>query len=201
VSRRYTVITISAVLMLAFAGVLLAQQQQEGRGQWSAMREKYKYTLQLTQMVRHIQEIDKDKKYTLKPSQAKQVLAVLKPLRSKPKMTQDQARQALKDLKKVFTADQLNAIARIKPRFGAGQGTSRRPGQTPGQGPGMGQREPGTSGGPGGQSGRRFDPNAMKDFNPFYAKAPKGDERAARRAARWNEFFAGLEQKAKVKSK
>ena len=47
--------------------------------------------------------------------------------------------------------------------------------------------------------GGAFDPNAMKDFNPFYSKAGAGDPRAAERAKRFNEFFAGLEKKAKSK--
>jgi hypothetical protein len=185
-------VIIMAVLLVAIFAVTAVAQQQGGGGQASAMREKYKYTFQLMTMVRHIGEINKDKKYTLTPAQAKSVLAVLKPWRSKPKMTQDQAKGISKSLKKVFTADQLNAMARIKSHFGQGPG-----GHGPGGpgGPG-GQR----AGGPNGQGGQRhFDPNAMKDFNPFYTKVAAGDKRAAERAKRWNEFFAALQKQAKGK--
>lgn len=155
-------------------------------GQFSQMREKYKYTFQLMSMAHHIGEINKDPKYALTQTQARKVLAVLQPLRSKPKLTQDQAKEALKKLKPVFTTTQLNAMAKIKPR---------RPGQ--GQ-PGAGQGRPGGPPPGGDRAGRpRFDPNAMKDFNPFYAKAAKGDEFAARRAARWNDFFKALDSRAK----
>jgi hypothetical protein len=181
-------VIIMAVLLVAIFAVTAVAQQQGGGGQFSAMREKYKYTFQLMQMVRHIGDIDKDKKYTLTPAQAKSVLGVLKPWRSKPKMTQDQAKGISKSLKKVFTADQLNAMARIKSHFGQGPG---------GRGPGAGQGGP-RPGGPNGQGGQRhFDPNAMKDFNPFYTKVAKGDDRAAQRAKRMNEFFAELEAKVK----
>lgn len=175
----------AVVLAAALAG---APAQQPGAGQgpggFSAFRERYKYTFQLMQMVRHIAEIDKDKKHALTPKQAREVLVVLKPLRSKPKLTQDEAKQALKGLKKVFTADQLNAMARIKPTFRPGGG-QRPPGSRPGQPSGRPQQ-------------RRFDPNAMKDFNPFYAKPSADNPRAAEMAKRWNEFFSGLEKKAKL---
>lgn len=192
-SRRLTVILISLVLLFAFVATALAQQQQGG-GQMSAMREKYKYTFDLMQMVRHIGDINKDAKHALTPAQSKQVLAVLKPLRSQPKLTQDGAKDVMKRLKKVFTADQLNAMARIKSHFGSGPGQGRGPGGPGGPG---GPRPGGQNGQGGGQ--RHFDPNRMKDFNPFYANAPRGDDRAASRAKRWNDFFASLEAKAKAK--
>lgn len=182
---RYLLIATALVLVLAFAVMAVAQQQ--GGGQFSAMREKYKYTFQLMTMVRHIQEIDKDKKYTLTSTQAKKVLAILTPWRAKPKMTQDQAKGIARDLKKVFTAAQLNAMARIKSHFGQGPGGNRPPGQ--GGPPSTGQSA----------QRRHFDPNAMKDFNPFYTKVAKGDTRAAERVKRWNEFFAALQKKAKTK--
>lgn len=190
-NKRHIVFILAVILTTAFAVTALAQQQ--GGGQFAAMREKYKYTFQLMTMVRHIGDIDKDKKYTLTSSQAKQVLAILTPWRTKPKMTQDQAKDVMRKLKAVFTASQLNAMARIKPHFGQGPGQGGRPGG-PGQGPPAGgQGRP-----PQGER-RQFDPNAMKDFNPFYTKFAKGDTRAEERAKRWDEFFAALSKKAKGK--
>jgi len=188
-NKRRIVFIVAVILTTSFAVTAVAQQQ--GGGQSSAMREKYKYTFQLMTMVRHIGDIDKDKKYTLTSSQAKQVLAILTPWRTKPKMTQDQAKGVMRKLKPVFTAGQLNAMARIKSHFGQGG----RPG-----GPGQGQRPGGADQARRPQGERRhFAPNAMKDFNPFYTKAPKGDTRAEERAKRWNEFFAALQAKAKKK--
>ena len=187
--RRRLTMMIAVALVAAFAVTALAQQQ--GGGQFSAMREKYKYTFQLMSTARHIGELLKDKKYSPTSSQAKQLLAILKPLRIKPKLTQDGAKNVLKQLKKVFTAGQLNAMARMKSKFG-NRAQGARPGG-PGGPDGQGQR-------PAGQSvQRKFDPNAMKDFNPFYTKIPKGDTRAAERLKQWNELFAALEKKAKGK--
>ncbi|MDO8585538.1 MAG: hypothetical protein Q7T82_00710 [Armatimonadota bacterium] len=187
-TRVSKLVAVSVVLALALAAPAFAQGQG---GQFGQFREQHKFTFQLMQMVRHIGEIDKAPKYALSPGQAQQVLAVLKPLRGKPKLTQDQAKQALKDLKRVFTVVQLNAMARIKP-------APRRGG--PGFGAG-GAGGPGSSGGPGGNMGSRprtrMDPNAMKNFNPFYRNPKATDEWSARRAQRWDRFFSGLERKSK----
>ncbi len=184
--RRALIVSIALIALLAYAAVAQGQQG----GQFAKFQEQHKYTFQLMQMARHIEEINKDPKYTLSATQAKQVLAVLKPLRTKPKLTEDQSKQALKTLKPIFKVDQLNAMARIKP-------PQRRPGSGSG-GPGG----YGGQGGPGGGQGNRprFDPNAMKDFNPFYSKVDKKDPRSADRAKRWNEFFTTLEKKAAGKT-
>ena len=181
--KRTTTILIALALAIIFATTALGQQQ--GGSQANSFREKYKYTFQLMQMVTHIQEIDKDKKYTLTSAQAKAMLAVLKPLRTQPKLTQDQAKTVLVKLKKPLTVAQLNAIARIKPKV-----QQRRPSG--------GQGGPPRQGPPNGGQ-RHFDPNAMKDFNPFYTKVDPKDTRAVERSKRWNEFFAALEKKAKAK--
>jgi hypothetical protein len=135
----------------------------------------------------------------LTPAQAKKVLAVLQPLRSKPKLTQDQAKAALKALKPIFTVTQLNAMARIP----ASPGGRRQGGGMGMGGPGgPGGGRPGGPGGPGGNmpggatNRPAFDPNAMKDFNPFYAKA-SGNDFGARNAKRWDTLFTGLQARAK----
>jgi hypothetical protein len=181
-----TIKTISSVALLLVALAISAYAQQTGQGAGNGQRnpfqEKYKYTFQLMQMVRHIDQIDQDKKYTLTSAQAKSVLSVLKPLRKQPKLTQEQAKQALKDLKKIFTAAQLNAMARIKPMFRSGNrgGTTSQGGSGQGQG-----------------GGRRFNPDEMKDFNPFYVNPKAGDNGpGARMAKRWDDFFNRLERKA-----
>lgn len=173
-------------------------------GPFAQFREQHKYTFQLMTMVRHIGEIDKQPKYALTPDHAKRTIAILKPLRSRPKLTQDQAKTTLKALKAVFTADQLNAMARVqdrRPGMGGGPGGPGGPG---GRGPGMGGpggpggRGPGM-GGPGGAGRPRMDPNAMKNFNPFYTSGGGSNPMAARMAQRWSEFFSKLEQRAKHK--
>lgn len=175
----------------SLAGIVGAQQPQSPGTQLSAQQkafaEKHKYTFELMRFVRQVGEIDKDKKYTLTQSQAKKVLEILTPLRTKPKLTQDEAKKTLANLKKVFTATQLNAMSRLKSPF---------------------QRVRSSMGG---QQGPRLpreqdikrpqvpDSKAMQHFNPFYQKVPKGNKAAEDRAKRMNEFFAALEKKANPK--
>lgn len=171
---------VLGLLVLVIAAASFAQGP--GGGAFGEFREKHKYTFQLMQTVRHIGEIDKDPKYALKPDQAKRMLAVLKPLRAKPNLTQDQAKQALKDIKPILTVDQLNAMARIKPMPRGGQ-----------------MRSGGASGGPpgGGQGRPRMDPSTMNNFNPFYTDPKAKDERATLRAKRWDVFYTKLERESK----
>ena len=177
---RKAIERIAAIAVLTLIAAAASFAQGAGSGQFQQFRDEHKYTFQLMQMVHHIQMINQDAKHTLTPAQAKSTLAVLKPLASKPKLSQDQAKQALKDLKKVFTVSQLNAMAKIK-------APQRRM----------------SSGGPGGPGGRRpqgnrprFDLASMKDFNPFYAKASKNDPMAADRQKRQAQFMSDLAKKA-----
>ncbi len=211
--KRLARLVIPICLLATFATTMVCAQGMGGgtsgdNSQFAAFRAEHKFTFQLSQMVRKIGQIDQDPKYTLKPIQAKQILAVLKPLRSKPKMTQDQAKAALKQLKAVLTIDQLNAMARIKQpqRMGGGAGGGQgmgRPGGGGFGGPGMGGQGMGRTGGAQGMGARPpMDMNAMKNFNPFY-KNPKGEQGfMARGAKRTDAFFAALQAKAaKAKSK
>lgn len=193
--RLVRALVLSAIFAVGACSLSFAQapgpQRPNGAG-FGAMREQSKYTFQLMRMVRHIEAIDKNKKYTLTPAQAKQVLAVMNPIRSKPKLTQDQAKAALKKLKAIFTVDQLNAMAAIKDpprRMGPGGGPG---GPRPGGGPG---------GPPPGAQMRPPDPNTMKDFNPFYSKAKPSFPGQADRKKRTDEFFKGLATKAKSAGK
>lgn len=172
-----------AVLTLLIAAVSFAQGQGQGFGQFQQFREEHKYTFQLMQMVHHIQMINQDPKHTLTPAQAKSVLAVIKPLSTKPKMTQDQAKQALKSLKRIFNVSQLNAMAKIKvPQRRMSSGGFSGPGGAGGQRP-QGNRP-------------RMDLSAMKNFNPFYAKASKNDQMTAARQKRQAQFISDLAKKA-----
>ena len=199
--RLATIIAPVCLLALFATTVVCAQGAGGGNGsQFAQFREEHKFTFQLTQMVRKIGEIDKNPKYALKPAQAKKILSVIKPLRAKPKMTQEQAKTALKQLKAALTIDQLNAMARIKDRPGGrpgGPGGPGAPGMRPGGGagaPGMGR--PGGNGA-GAQGARpRMDPNAMKNFNPFYKDPKAKPAPGVRGNQRTDVFFKSLETRA-----
>ena len=115
-------IAVLVCILAALTAVGYTQGPPPGGGQgpnaaaFKAFQDKHKYVFQLMRFVGNIREIDQDKKYTLTGDQAAKVLAILKPLRSKPKMTEDQAKKVLKHLKPIFTSKQLNAMARVKPK-------------------------------------------------------------------------------------
>ncbi len=186
-------------------GFQMTPEMQKQMEAWRKWREAHKYTFQLTSTLRALIEIDKDPKTKLTPAQAKKILAVLQPYRNKPKMTQDDAKNALKGIKAALNVNQLNAIARIEaerrnrrggfggPGAGAGGGMGMRPGG-PGGAPGP---RPGGAPGAGGRPGGSFrmpDPSQMKDFNPF--KPDTSTPWGQRSAEMWNQFFNGLQQRA-----
>jgi len=160
-----------------------------GANRFAQFRESHKYTFQLTRLAGNIGKLEEEKKAPLTPAQAKAVLAVLEPLRGKPKLTQDDAKVALKGLKAALNEQQLTEIGKMKE-------PERRPGQGgqggPGMGPGGGQRGPGQ--GPGAGQPPAMNPDAMKNFNPF--NLPKDSPMGGRSAERWNKFFDALTKKA-----
>lgn len=210
----------TSVLLLAVAAVAAVAQPPPGAGgfqmtpemqrrmeEFRQWREAHKYTFQLTSTLRALEQIDKDPKTKLTPAQAKKILAVLQPYRNKPKMTQDDAKNALKGIKAALSVDQLNAMARFEAErrnrrggFGGpgGGGMGMRPGGSPGGPPGgaPGAR-PGGAPGAGNRPGGNFRmPNLaqMKDFNPF--KPDTSSPFGQRSAEYWNNFFKGLQQRA-----
>ena len=198
-------------------GFQMTPEMQRRMEEFRKWREAHRYTFQLTSTLRTLEELDKDQKTRLTPAQAKKILAVLQPLRNKPKMTQDDAKNALKQIKAALNVSQLNAMARIEAERrnrrggpgGAGGGMGMRPGGpggAPGGAPGArpggnnGARPggPGGAGRPGGGQWQMPDPAAMKDFNPFKPD-PKMGQFAQRGAEYWNNFFKGLQQRASGK--
>ncbi len=193
-------------------GFQMTPEMQRRMEEFRKWREAHRYTFQLTSTLRGLEELDKDQKTRLTPAQAKKILAVLQPLRNKPKMTQDDAKNALKQIKAALNVTQLNALARIEaerrnrrggPGGPGGGGMGMRPGG-PGGAPGgaPGARPGGNAGarpgGPGGGQWRMPDPASMKDFNPFKPNPNMGPF-AQRGAEYWNNFFKGLQQRASGK--
>jgi len=137
-------------------------------GSFQQFRDEHKNTFALMSRVGKIARLEKEQKAPLTAEQAKSLLAVLQPLRSQPTLTQDQAKEALKQVNAVLTDTQLTEIGKMKDRP---RGNGSRGGQ------GRGQR-----------------PQMMKDFNPF--NTPKDAPAPGRGRMNWDEFFTTLTQKA-----
>lgn len=173
--------------------------------------------MDLMRMVILISQIERTPDHALKPAQAKKMLAVLTPLRSKATLTDDEASKAASALKAVFTADQLEVLEKMQ-AMAAGQ--NRPGGQKPPENPNFkgkygdlpSQRvewktvsknpsgappKPPQGPPPPPGAGRPEQVRRLRDFNPFYAKVAEGDQRAARNAKHIDGFFDMLEKKAK----
>ncbi len=188
------------IVVLATAALVGAQPPPQVAAQWQKFREEHKYHFQLRETFLKLGELEKKGGQTaLTKEQAKKLLALFQPLTKKEKLTADEAKEALRQIKAILRPDQLNALQRIqlprmRPGGGAG-GPSGGPGGPPGGQPG---------GGPGGASGGgpRFYSYQMRNFNPLSLvvkvdpKSPAA-EWAKRRAERIRGVLSLLEKKAK----
>jgi hypothetical protein len=187
------------------------------------MPEGMRDTFRLMRLPRQITEINMDSKTALTPAQAKKILSVVKPLRQKPHLNVEQTQKVIAQLDKILTPSQKEAITNLRPGFGRrmngrpgaeGMNNGDRPRRARGDSNGDRPRgEFGQAGGdrPRGEFGQgqssgdrprmRWNPDAMKDFNPFYVKSAKGssDRFTEMRAKHMNEFFAMLEKTAAKK--
>ncbi len=177
---------VAAVSLLS-AVAAIAQPSPQTMMQWQQFREEHKYHFQLREMFLKLGELEKKGGQTaLTKEQAKKLLDIFHPLTKKEKLTADEAKEALRQVKAVLRPDQLNALQRIQlPRM-------RRPAAS-----GSG------AGGPGG-GGPRFDPSQFRNFNPLSLvvkvdpKSPAA-EWMKRRTERIKEVLSLLEKKAKTR--
>lgn len=189
--------TIAIATLALTVAAAIAQPPPQMAAQWQKFREEHKYHFQLRETFLKLGELEKKGGQTaLTKDQAKKLLAIFQPLTKKEKLTADEAKEALKKIKAVLKADQLNALQRIQlPRMG-------RPGGGPGGAPSGPAGPGGPGGGPGGSGGPRFDPSQMRNFNSLSLvvkvdpKSPMA-EFAKRRAERIKEVLSLLEKKAK----
>ncbi len=160
-----------------------------------------KYKMQMRQQLRAVSEMNRDPGTALTPAQAKQLLLVIKPWSTKPKMSEEDAKGIMRSVKKIMSPRQLTAMGNIKPQRGFGGGPGGGPGGGGTGGPGGGRAggfggPGGGPGGPGGGGGRRFDPSRMKDLNFLSTQVDPSNPGTARRAERNKNMIAALEVRA-----
>jgi len=173
---RFVSKLLAGILLLG-CGIALAQDARPNFEAFRKFREQHKYTFQLRTMVTAgLMEIERSKSTQLKPEQAKKILEILTPLQKQPKLTQEQAKQAIHKLQKVLDQRQLAAVDRVLQRRPGMGGPPGGPGGAPGpggpggpgaMGPGRPPRQGAPAGGPSAANRPRFDPTKMQNFNPF----------------------------------
>lgn len=178
---------VVAMVLLTFSGAAFAQPPGgmggapspemmamfKKMGEW---RDKNKNLFSVGRTMGALAEFEKEPKTALTKDQAKKILAAVGPWKTKPVMTDANAKDLLKQVGATFTVAQATKMAQIAKEAAArgwgGGGGGMRPGG--GGPPGGGGGRPG-GGPPGGGGGGMMDPAAMKKrmdammkgFNPL----------------------------------
>lgn len=205
--NRRLLMVLSAALAASIAASGIAQpgagqmspQAQAKMQAWRKWNDNHKNIGAVQRTLRGIGELNRDPKTALTPAQAQKILAALKPWRTKPKMTDEQASKLNKQITAPLTIAQLKKLASMPRRGGGMMGGGRGPG---GGGPGGGGAR--TGGGPGGNGPRRaFDPSRIPNpaeynpINPATSPMAKGNPEMAKRSKqRMDQLFAGLAARA-----
>lgn len=168
-------------------------QQGGGSAKFSQFRDEHKYTFMLMKLARNLARMEKEQQTPLTQAQAKTILQVLTPLRSKTSLSQDEAKATIRQIKPLLTERQLTEIGKMKSARQPGSGAA-----SGGQDAGSAGGSAGGGQGRGGQSGQagqrpRMDPAQMKNFNPFN---PPAGSPMAERGDQWQEMFDLLTAKA-----
>lgn len=182
-----------------------AQPRQAGqRGNRPQMSDGMRAKFTLMRLVMGLPRLD-EAKLPLSPAQAKDLLAVLTPLRKQPTLTADDASKALDRVKAILSSEQVAALSQFH-RGQRGDGQGRPQGQGAGRPDGQGQGQPGprangerrpTGNGEQPAEGRTpaGRPEMREDMNPFNMS---GDNPMMQRMQeRMNAVFTQLEEKAK----
>jgi uncharacterized membrane protein YgcG len=157
---------------------------------WQKFRETHKNFEYLQQTLAGINEMEKYPTTRLTKDQAKQILAVIKPWRNRPVMTNEQAGQVNKALNKPLTLDQVKKVATAPNMMRGGRGFGGRAGGGGGGGAGGGgQRRPG-----------QFDFSKFpdpKEYNPLNPASLPFEQFRPMATQRMNELMKLLEDRAR----
>jgi hypothetical protein len=159
---------------------------------WQKWGEQHKKLTQLGDLIGQVQEMDKDPNAQLNKPQAGKMLGIIKPLRTKGALSEDQAQDTIKKMNGVLNLKQIKKIATIEPasarmRRGFGGG---RPGG--GGGPGGGARPGGPRPGGGG-----FPDPPAGGWNPFNPDTMPFKQARPAMKQRMDAFIGDLEHRAK----
>lgn len=210
-TRGFRWIVPAAALALVAAGAL-AQGPPGGGGfqptpeqmaqfkKWQKFNENNKHLATLGRTLRSLNQLEEDPKTAITKDQAKKLLVIYKAWKSKPTMTNDQAKDVNKQLNAILNVAQIKKLNSGAAMGGFGRGGGMGGGMgRPGGGAGGPGGRPGGPGGPGGGAAFKMpDPAPYNPFNPASSPFAKANPQMAERInQRTNEFLGKLEAKAK----
>ncbi len=129
------------------AGMQMPPEMQAKLKAWKTWNNAHKPISDLQMMLLKVERLEKEPGAELTKPQANQLLAIIKPWRTKKEMTNDQASAVMKSVSKLLTPTQVAKLATMQGRGGGGD--RRGAG-----GPGMAGGGPGRPGMAGGGPGR-----------------------------------------------
>ncbi|WP_395088648.1 hypothetical protein [Armatimonas sp.] len=198
---------LAAALLLTVSGAVRAQGGPPGGGMGGAApspemmamfkkfgewRDKNKSLSSVNRTLGALAEFEKDPKTALTKDQAKKILAVVGPWKSKPIMTDVNAKDMLKQVGATFTPAQAKKLAQIMSErggFGGGGGGGMRMGGGGAPGGGGGGMDVATM-------KKRFD-TMMKGYNPLNFKTVPESPIKERSIKPVKDALAALDKKAK----
>ncbi|MBV9852828.1 MAG: hypothetical protein JO250_24480 [Armatimonadetes bacterium] len=166
---------------------------------WQKWRDSHKNVVALQQTLGGLQEMEQDPRTRLNKTQARTVLAVIGKWRSRPVMSDAQARQVDQQITAPLTTAQIKKIVTASAGRRGGFGGGRPGGGGPGgggPGGGFGGGRPG-GGGPGGGRPGGFNPAAFpdpRDYNPLNPNSLPFERMRPRAAQRLAELTTELKQ-------
>ena len=207
---------LAAVLLLTISGAVRAQGGPPGGGggpspemmamfkKFGEWRIKNANLANMGQTIGMLAEFEKDTKTALTKDQAKKIKAAVAPWKTKPIMTDENAKELIKTIGKTMTVAQATKSAQLskealarRGQFGGGGGGGRPGG---GGAPGGGGGRPGGGGGMGGMDPaamkKRFD-TMMKGYNPLNFSTVPDSPMKERVTKPVKDGLAAVEAKAK----
>ncbi len=160
---------------------------------WQKWSEAHKGISSMGTLMYQVEQLDKMPGYELNKPQATKLLGIIKPWRTKPEMSDDQAKSVAKSITGLLTDKQVKKMTTIESPFGRRGGGGGAGGGRPGGGaPGGGGARPG--GAPGGGMPKIPDP-PKGGYNPLNPDTLPFEQMRPRMKKSLEDFTAELQAK------
>ena len=158
---------------------------------WQKWTEAHKGVSNLQTLLYQVQQMDKETGFELNKPQSAKLLTIIKPWRTKPEMSDDQARGVMKSVTGLLTDKQVKKLTTIQTPW------ARRGGG--GAGGGGGGARPGGAGGarPGGAGGFKIPDPPKGGYNPLNPDTLPFEQMRPRAKKGMDDFTAELQAKSK----
>jgi hypothetical protein len=161
---------------------------------WGKWRDAHKGISNVQTLFYQVEQMDKEKGYELNKVQSGKLLGIIKPWRTKPEMSDDQAKAMMKSVTGMLTDKQVKKMTTIQPpwaRQGGGGGAGGGGGRPGGGGAGGG------GGRPGGAGGFKFPDPPKGGYNPLNPDTLPFEQMRPMAKKNMDEFTAELQAKSK----